>query len=335
MSDEARAGRRAGTGRPRARGGGRRARALAVDHPRPGGQGLARAPGGPSRPRQRSRSRTSTPRPTSRGWTPGVTSASPASTRSPGASRRRCTGPASGPCASTPASPRPPRPTSASATCCPRARPACRWPSTCRPRWATTRDAPEAEGEVGRVGVPISSLADMEVLFAGIPLGEVSTSMTINSTAPILLGPVRGRRRAAGGRAGRRLGHDPERHPQGVHRPRDVDLPAAGLDAPRDRRVRVRRARAAQVEHDQHLGLPHARGRGHRGPGAGVHAGRRDRLRRGGRRPGPGGGRLRAPAVVLLRRLVRAVRGGRQVPGGPPDVGPDHAGSLRRIEPVR
>jgi len=48
-------------------------------------------------------------------------------------------------------------------------------------------DAPEAEGEVGRVGVPISSLVDMEVLFAGIPLGEVSTSMTINATAPILL----------------------------------------------------------------------------------------------------------------------------------------------------
>ncbi len=48
-------------------------------------------------------------------------------------------------------------------------------------------DAPEADGEVGRVGVPVSSLADMETLFAGIPLGEVSTSMTINSTAPILL----------------------------------------------------------------------------------------------------------------------------------------------------
>ncbi|MFM2105087.1 MAG: Methylmalonyl-CoA mutase, N-terminal domain/subunit [Chloroflexota bacterium] len=48
-------------------------------------------------------------------------------------------------------------------------------------------DAPEAEGEVGRVGVPIASLADMEVLFGGIPLGEVSTSMTINATAPILL----------------------------------------------------------------------------------------------------------------------------------------------------
>ena len=48
-------------------------------------------------------------------------------------------------------------------------------------------DAPEAEGEVGRVGVPISSLADMEALFNKIPLGNVSTSMTINATAPILL----------------------------------------------------------------------------------------------------------------------------------------------------
>jgi methylmalonyl-CoA mutase, N-terminal domain len=48
-------------------------------------------------------------------------------------------------------------------------------------------DAPEASGEVGRVGVPISSLADMEILLEGLPLGEVSTSMTINSTAPILL----------------------------------------------------------------------------------------------------------------------------------------------------
>src|SRR5258707_10914211 len=48
-------------------------------------------------------------------------------------------------------------------------------------------DAAEAAGEVGRVGVPISSLADMEVLLDGLPLDEVSTSMTINSTAAILL----------------------------------------------------------------------------------------------------------------------------------------------------
>ncbi|HEX5450868.1 MAG TPA: methylmalonyl-CoA mutase family protein, partial [Candidatus Limnocylindrales bacterium] len=48
-------------------------------------------------------------------------------------------------------------------------------------------DAPEALGEVGRVGVPISSLADMETLLAGLPLDRVSTSMTINATASILL----------------------------------------------------------------------------------------------------------------------------------------------------
>ena len=41
-------------------------------------------------------------------------------------------------------------------------------------------------GEVGKCGVAIDTLADMETLFAGIPLGEVTTSMTINSTAPIL-----------------------------------------------------------------------------------------------------------------------------------------------------
>src|SRR5215471_11788994 len=48
-------------------------------------------------------------------------------------------------------------------------------------------DHPLAEGEVGRVGVAIGSLADMERLFDGIRLDQVSTSMTINSTAAILL----------------------------------------------------------------------------------------------------------------------------------------------------
>lgn len=42
-------------------------------------------------------------------------------------------------------------------------------------------------GEVGKVGVAIDTLADMEILFAGIPLDKVSTSMTINSTAAVLL----------------------------------------------------------------------------------------------------------------------------------------------------
>ncbi|HEV3468863.1 MAG TPA: methylmalonyl-CoA mutase family protein [Pyrinomonadaceae bacterium] len=48
-------------------------------------------------------------------------------------------------------------------------------------------DDPLAAGEVGKVGVAIDSLEDMERLFDGIPLGEVSTSMTINATAAVLL----------------------------------------------------------------------------------------------------------------------------------------------------
>ncbi|PNR95347.1 methylmalonyl-CoA mutase [Petrotoga sp. 9PWA.NaAc.5.4] len=48
-------------------------------------------------------------------------------------------------------------------------------------------DDPMAEGEVGKVGVAIDSLKDMEILFDGIPLDKVSVSMTINSTSIILL----------------------------------------------------------------------------------------------------------------------------------------------------
>jgi methylmalonyl-CoA mutase, N-terminal domain len=47
-------------------------------------------------------------------------------------------------------------------------------------------DAPEALGEFGKCGVAVSSLKDMEILFDGIPMGEVSTSMTINSPAPMI-----------------------------------------------------------------------------------------------------------------------------------------------------
>jgi len=48
-------------------------------------------------------------------------------------------------------------------------------------------DSPPAAGEVGKVGVAVDSLADMRALLDGLPLGEVTTSMTINATAPVLL----------------------------------------------------------------------------------------------------------------------------------------------------
>jgi methylmalonyl-CoA mutase N-terminal domain/subunit len=64
-------------------------------------------------------------------------------------------------------------------------------------------DHPMAAGEVGRVGVAITSLPDMEALFRDIPLANVSTSMTINSTAAILL--------ALYALVARRQGADPHR----------------------------------------------------------------------------------------------------------------------------
>lgn len=48
-------------------------------------------------------------------------------------------------------------------------------------------DSPEASGEVGKVGVAIDTLADMEILLNGIPLDKISTSMTINASASVLL----------------------------------------------------------------------------------------------------------------------------------------------------
>ncbi len=64
-------------------------------------------------------------------------------------------------------------------------------------------DEPMAGGEVGRTGVPIDTIADMELLFEGIDLGEVSSSMTINATAAILLALYEA--------VGRRKGVDPHR----------------------------------------------------------------------------------------------------------------------------
>ena len=56
-----------------------------------------------------------------------------------------------------------------------------------------------SEGEVGKCGVAVSSLADMEVLFDKIPLEQVTVSQTINAPASVLLGYVSG----GGGEAGR------------------------------------------------------------------------------------------------------------------------------------
>ena len=101
-------------------------------------------------------------------------------------------------------------------------------------------------GEVGREGVAIDSLEDMETLFRGIPLGEVSTSMTINSPAAILLAFYVAVGEEQGVPATRAARDDPDGHPQGVHRAEGVHLPARAVDAARHRHGGVVRAELPQ-----------------------------------------------------------------------------------------
>ena len=93
-------------------------------------------------------------------------------------------------------------------------------------------DDPLARGEVGRAGVAVDTLVDIEDLFAGIDLASVSTSMTINGPAAIVLAMYVAAAEKRGRRAARDLGRDdPERHPQGVPGAEGVHLPAAPVRA--------------------------------------------------------------------------------------------------------
>ncbi len=220
-------------------------------------------------------------RSTTRTSTRCATSASPASRRSPAASTRRATAAGSGRCACSPGF------GAAEDT-------NARFRQLLAPGqtglsiaydmptlYGYDTDDPEAEGEFGTCGVAVSSLADMEVLLAGLPLERVSTSMTINSPAAPIWAMYIVAAEKAGVPRDQPRGHHPERHPQGVHRPEGVPLPAGAVDAPRDRHDRVRDARDAALEHHLDQRLPHPRGRLDRRPGAGVHDRRRDGLRRG------------------------------------------------------
>ena len=95
-------------------------------------------------------------------------------------------------------------------------------------------DSPLALGEVGKVGVAIDSIEDMERLFDGIRLDGISTSMTINATASILLAlyVAVAKRQGADIEEAERDGA--ERHPEGVHREGDVHLSGEACDAAGD-----------------------------------------------------------------------------------------------------
>jgi methylmalonyl-CoA mutase N-terminal domain/subunit len=144
-------------------------------------------------------------------------------------------------------------------------------------------DDPMAEGEVGRVGVAIDTLDDMRRLLEGIPLDRVSTSMTINATAPILLALY-------------------------VALADERDTPRASLRGtvqndilkefvargtyiyPVEASLRVLRHRSAEVESDLDQRLPHAGGWSDRDARDRVHVGERAGVRSLRARRWPGAG---------------------------------------------
>ena len=174
-----------------------------------------------------------------------------------------------------------------------------------------------AAGEVGRVGVAICSLADMERLFEGIRLDQVTTSMTINSTAAILL--------ALYVLVAKRQGADLRKLSGTVQNDILKEYIARGtyIYPPRPAMRIVTDlfawagAGAAGMEHHLHQRLSHSRSRLDRDSGSRVHAGQRHRLYRSGRARRSRRGRLRAAAFVLLQRAQRFSRGDRQVSRGP------------------
>ena len=276
----------------------------------------------PHRPPAASRSARPAAPPTWRAGTPPRPSASPAPTPSPAAPTRTCTAGACGPCASTPAS-APRRATNARFRALLAAGQTGLSVAFDLPtQLGLDSDDPRAAGEVGRVGVAIDTTDDLASLFAGIPLAEVSTSMTINATAAVLLLMYR--------LVAEEQGADPRRLRGTVQNDILKEYSARGTyiypPRPSLRLVTDLMAYCAAempgVEH--HLGqrVPPAGGGGHRRPGGGLHPGQRPGLRGRGASGGPAPGGLRPAALLLLERPQPPVRGGGQVPRLPGGCGP-------------
>ena len=176
----------------------------------------------------------------------------------------------------------------------------------------------------------MASLEDMEILFSGIPLGEVSTSMTINSSAAIALAMYLV------------VGEE-----QGVPRERlrgtiQTDIlkeyiaqkefifpPGPSMRLVTDM-VEFCAAEMPLWHPISISRLPHSRGGLDGGAGARVHAEERVHVRRVGARARARRRRVRAAALVLLQRASRLLRGDREVPRRAPDLGARAARHVRR-----
>ena len=163
-------------------------------------------------------------------------------------------------------------------------------------------DHPLAAGEVGRVGVAIDSLADMQVLFDGIQLEEVSTSMTINSTAAILLclyvlvAEEQGAdRKKLSGTIQNDILKEYIARGTYIYPPRPAMRIITDLFAWAGNR-------RSRMEHDFDQRVSHSRSRVDGDSGSGVHAGECDCLYRSGIAAGIDGRCIRAAAELLLQR---------------------------------
>jgi hypothetical protein len=194
-------------------------------------------------------------------------------------------------------------------------------------------DSPRSLGEVGREGVAIDTLDDMQTLFAGIDLGEVSVSMTINAPAAIMLAfYVVAAEHRSGGPAGASGRHDPGRHPQGVHRPEGVVLPDRPGDAPVgdmiewcSRRCRAgTRSRSAATTSARPARPPRRSSRS-RSRTASPTSSRRS--------SGASTSTTSRRGCLLLQRPDRLLRGDRQVPRRAAHLGARAARDLRRQDP--
>ena len=199
------------------------------------------------------------------------------------------------------------------------------------------RRGPPARARRGGQGraCRIGSLRDMEVLLKGIPLGEVSTSMTINSTAAILLCALRRGGRAAAACRWSKLSGTVQNDilKEYIARGTYMYPPAPSLRLMTDVFAFCAK-RVPQLEPDQHQRVPHPRGGLDGGAGDRLHPRRRHRLRGGRSTRGSRGRRVRGAAVVLLQRPQQLPRGDRQVPRRAPAVGPDHEGALQGEGPA-
>ena len=174
-------------------------------------------------------------------------------------------------------------------------------------------DHPLSLGEVGKCGVNVTTLADMEVLFDGIDLGDITTSMTINSPAPMMFAMylvVAEKQGADWKTLSGTIQNDILK--EFIAQKEYIFPPRPSMRLVTDIFAVLLDGRAA-LEHDLGQRVPHPRGRRDGAAGAGVHAARRHRVRAVGRGRRARRRRLRAAHLVLLQRAQRFLRGDREV----------------------